>query len=356
MDSFGRPVQWRHDRLKRKPIARARLSSFLVRLAIFVGVIFFIFWLAQHAWQAATPVLKNVGLVVPTSSISDAAKELEAKKAAEAKAKIDKESDQLHTLIANFAAHYPGQVSIVATDLDNGATANVNAKEVMTSASIYKLFVAYGIYQKIQQGQLTSDTRMDSLPSYAKTQAVLTDPDNDDTGGVGLRAGITIDGCLKIMLANSDNDCGFALGTIDNWAQLDKTLHNLGYTCTTLNNYNASGTISGDKQTCATDVAEFLTALYQYKLLSKASTDECIAFLKQDSFTQWLPSGLPAGTPIAHKIGDLYNYIHDAGIVYSPKGNYLVVMMSKGWGGNPMQSSIPAFKSLSSQLWNYFTS
>jgi beta-lactamase class A len=64
-----------------------------------------------------------------------------------------------------------------------------------------------------------------------------------------------------------------------------------------------------------------------------------------------LPVGLPAGTVIAHKTGDLDSFTHDAGIVYGPKTNYLVVVMSGPWdnpGNAPSQ-----FADLSGKIWSY---
>lgn len=44
-------------------------------------------------------------------------------------------------------------------------------------------------------------------------------------------------------------------------------------------------------------------------------------------------SGIPAGShgaAVADKVGFLDGYLHDAGIVYSPKATYALVIMSSG--------------------------
>lgn len=247
------------------------------------------------------------------------------------KQRVQKESADLQAVVTAFGAKYPGQVAIVTADLATGASASTNGDTQMVSASLYKLFVAYGIYQKIDAGQLTVNSKI---------------------GGSIL----TVGQCLYAMITVSDNDCGYALGTMAGWAQLDAQLAALGYSQTKINNYiDAAGDLAGDKYTSANDVARFLTALYKGKLLSQASTDAFTTLLKADQLNAWLPAGLPDGTVIAHKTGALYNLVHDAGIVYAGSGDYLVVVMTKDWQNASVQP--PAvFADISRQLWNFFSS
>jgi len=123
--------------------------------------------------------------------------------------------------------------------------------------------------------------------------------------------------------------------------------------------YNETKELGGTKstkrtpqQTDAQDVALLLNRLYDGTLLSPSSTDKFMGLLKDQRVNNRLPQGLPAGTVIAHKTGDLDGAMHDVGIVYGPKTNYLVVMESGEWSapGNVP----PMFADLSRQLWNYF--
>ena len=42
-----------------------------------------------------------------------------------------------------------------------------------------------------------------------------------------------------------------------------------------------------------------------------------------------IPALLPQDTKVAHKTGELLGVLHDAGVVYSPTGSYVLVMMSE---------------------------
>ena len=225
----------------------------------------------------------------------------------------------LQQLLNTFAAANTGKFDIVVKDMTTGETASVNPDRPIASASLYKLFVAQRIYQQIDLGQLT----------YGKAAG-------GDTGR-------TIDECLTVMITVSDNDCGRALGTILGWGSQDQALAIEGYKQTTL---------ADSQQTSAADVATLFTRLYSGTLVSGSSTEKFLGLLKDQRVNNRLPVGLPAGTVIAHKTGDLDGVVHDAGIVYGPKTNYLVVATSGPWaspGNAPAQ-----FADLSKQLWNYF--
>jgi beta-lactamase class A len=293
---------------------------YIIVSALLAGIAFLITGLA---WQQLHTEPQTVKAVTKTED--KAAARLKAEEA-----KIQQESLQLQALLTSFQQQYPGQISLVVTNLSNGASASASADEQMVSASLYKLYVAFGIYQLIDDGTLTAD----------------------DWVGT---AGATVNQCLDVMITVSDNLCGWALGDLVGWQKLDATLATLDLSSTKTDNYTASGDLSGDKITTARDTALFMQLLFKGTLLSKTSTDNFIALLKANEINTWLPAGLPEGTIIAHKTGSLYDYIHDAGIVYANNGAYLVVMMTRGWE-QPAVQTPPIFTDLSRQLWEFFNS
>jgi len=225
----------------------------------------------------------------------------------------------LQQILDDFSAANPGKFGIVVKDLSSGATASINPDQQMESASLYKLFVAQRIYQQIDLGKL----------DYGQAAG----------GGTGRN----ISDCLRVMINVSDNACGRALGDILGWGQQNQALQIEGYTQTNL---------ATPQKTSAQDVSTLLTRLYSGTLVSSNSTNNFMGLLKDQRVNNRLPQGLPAGTVIAHKTGDLDGFVHDAGVVYGPKTNYLVVVTSGPWntpGGAPA-----LFGDLSSKLWNYF--
>ena len=65
-----------------------------------------------------------------------------------------------------------------------------------------------------------------------------------------------------------------------------------------------------------------------------ASSARMIEILKAQEFNEKIPAGLPEGTPIAHKTGDITGIHHDAAIVYPPgEPPYVLVVLTQGYRG-----------------------
>ncbi|MDF2461078.1 MAG: serine hydrolase [Candidatus Saccharibacteria bacterium] len=225
----------------------------------------------------------------------------------------------LQKLIDDFAAANGGSWGIVVKDLKTGQTASYQPDAQFTSASLYKLFVAQRIYQRIDIGQLT----------YGSPAG----------GGTGKN----VEQCLTVMINISDNPCGRALGTMVGWGKQNQSLEQEGYVTTDL---------STPQKTSAADVARLYDRLYGGTLLSPNSSTRFMDLLKSQRVNNRLPVGLPSGTVIAHKTGDLDGVTHDAGIVFGPKTDYLVVVTSGPW--QAPATAAPKMANLSQQLWNFF--
>ncbi len=223
---------------------------------------------------------------------------------------------RLQSSITKIAASFGAPVSISVYDLASGATASSNADAPMISASLYKLFVAESVYRAIDSGKLTYGS---AVPGTGKNVA----------------------DCLNTMITVSDNTCGEALGTLVGWERQNAALRTSGYAHTSLQAHS-------NEITSASDVALLLKKLYEGTALSPNSTTNFIGLLKAQIVNDRLPTGLPAGTSIAHKTGDLNGLVHDAGIVYGPKGAYVVSIMSGPWGN--LGSAPQAFTNASQQI------
>jgi beta-lactamase class A len=61
--------------------------------------------------------------------------------------------------------------------------------------------------------------------------------------------------------------------------------------------------------------------------VSKKADGEMVAVLKRQMFNDGIPDGLPPGTPVAHKTGNITRIHHDAGIVFAKRPYVLVVLV-----------------------------
>ena len=212
----------------------------------------------------------------------------------------------LEQMVTNFAQQYADTTGLFVIDVSNDTQASYNESRQFISASLYKLFVAYVVFDLVDGG----DLRLDDIAQ---------------------ETGTTIEYCLDVMITVSDNTCAIALGRRVGWQAIDERLQSEGYTDTTLNNYDADGALITDKFTTPRDVATLLKRLYEGALLSGESTQRFMTLLEQQTLNYALPTGLDQDISFAHKTGILDEVSHDAGFVTYQDRTLVVVMMTDGW-------------------------
>jgi beta-lactamase class A len=186
-----------------------------------------------------------------------------------------------------------GNYAIAVMEL-NGRSANANGTKQFTSASTFKLFVAYAVFQRIDAGAMHwSDIIVN---------------------------GRSAESCFEVMIVNSDNACAKAFGDLIGWANIDAMMDGLGLTSTQV--------VSGNHLTTANDLALFLYKLEKGTLLSAGNRAKLLDAMKRQIYRSGIPAG--TGVTVADKVGFLDGLLHDAAIVYGPKGPYVLVILSDG--------------------------
>jgi beta-lactamase class A len=81
----------------------------------------------------------------------------------------------------------------------------------------------------------------------------------------------------------------------------------------------------------AGDLATLLVAIENGQVLSPQSSALMRDILLAQEFNEKIPAGLPPGTRVAHKTGEITAVSHDAAIVY-PTGRkpYVLVVLTRG--------------------------
>ncbi|HEY2433063.1 MAG TPA: serine hydrolase [Vicinamibacterales bacterium] len=105
-----------------------------------------------------------------------------------------------------------------------------------------------------------------------------------------------------------------------------------------------------NNQTTARALEVLLLKLAQGKAVSARADAEMVAVLKRQTFHDAIPAGLPDGTVVAHKTGNITKIHHDAAIVYGPRPYVLVVLVR---GIEDQQVSGALIASISREVWTY---
>ncbi len=177
----------------------------------------------------------------------------------------------------------------------NGWSAEARADVSMPSASTYKLYIAKMLFDKMDHGEVKWDDR------------IL------DT---------TVSVCFDRMTIASTNPCAEEWIRQFGRTNINNTLYGLGFSRgTTFTNQTAT-------HTTARDLRQYMIGLENGSLVGGAHRDRLLHSLSVHPYRQ----GIPAGSKgrVYDKVGFLWDYTHDAAIVYHPKGTYVMVVMTKG--------------------------
>jgi beta-lactamase class A len=81
--------------------------------------------------------------------------------------------------------------------------------------------------------------------------------------------------------------------------------------------------------TTARGLLELLDRIARGRAVDSDSDRAMIEILKRQKFNDGIPAGLPPGTPVAHKTGNITRIHHDAAVVYGPRP-YVLVLLVRG--------------------------
>jgi beta-lactamase class A len=114
------------------------------------------------------------------------------------------------------------------------------------------------------------------------------------------------------------------------------------------------GLLLEDIYLCSQTGGGSLIAAFPGKI-TQESCSMMIQFLTEDKLGALIQAGVPEGTVVAHKHGydnEIY-HISDAGIIYSPGGNYLLTIYAYHPSGFIWNIASPVFAELSRAIYNY---
>jgi beta-lactamase class A len=101
--------------------------------------------------------------------------------------------------------------------------------------------------------------------------------------------------------------------------------------------------------TSAQALAVLLMKLAAGRAVSPTADKEMVAILERQHFHDAIPAGLPDGTLVAHKTGNITKIHHDAAIVYGNRPYVLVVLVR---GIEDQKQSAALIASISREVWN----
>lgn len=223
------------------------------------------------------------------------------------------------------AQGYPGQVAIHLKDLSRGQEWSYHSDDLFPSASLIKVPIMVGVFQKIHKGEL-------SLSSVLKLRR------RTRMGGSGSikwkhdGTRFTVRALLEKLIIESDNTAmSILLDEIGiGWVQSQFPRMGLVYTELYPEGLSlTSGRVRYENYTTAREMTMLFEKIYRGQVVDKFASELMLEILKgKRSRRSRLAKGLPVGWELAHKTGLLRRSCHDSAVVFTPYGDYAITVLT----------------------------
>jgi beta-lactamase class A len=260
--------------------------------------------------------------------------------------------DRIQALIASSGA----DVAVAMRTLDGKTEVLIDPDGTFHAASTMKVPVMIELFRRAEAGELSLDERLPITNSFHSIVdgsvfqlSVGDDSDADVYKAVG--GTLSLRRLCEAMITVSSNFAANLLIERLGVENIRKTVTRLG----------AGGmqVLRGVEDQKAFDkgLNNTTTARGLLVLLEKIATGhavsakadaEMVAILKRQTFNDAIPAGLPAGTVVAHKTGNITKVHNDAAIVYGPRPYVLVVLVR---GIEKQTESAALIASISRHVW-----
>lgn len=248
-----------------------------------------------------------------------------------------------------------GKLGVGFTDLKTGETFSLLGDDEFPSASTFKVYILAELFRQAQEGRFAMSDRHPlteevksvgsgvlfnlgaginpSLQDYATLMMIIS----DNTATDFLFKLVGRDNIVKNVLqplglskTKCDLPCKdliaryFEADDIEALAAAEKAGKSFRagpyYLCQTPENDSTS----------PNDMMKILRLVYERKLFTPWVCDEMLAIMLQCQTNSRIPKFLPPQTEVAHKTGTIDRVANDAGIVYTPKGDYILTLFYNG--------------------------
>ncbi len=248
--------------------------------------------------------------------------------------------DPVAVIQARAARTAGATVRVVAARLDGrGPRILLNADSLVHAASTMKVPVMIALAQAADRGALRLD---DAVPLTNRFASIVDgspytlsrSDDSDDAVYARVGERVPIRWLATRMITHSSNLATNTLLTVVRADSVTALTRALGTTRMLVRRgvedtpaFNAGL----NNVTTANDLAALLVAIAS----DRAASPQGCAWMRDVLFAQFfnsaIPAGLPPGTRVAHKTGDITRVEHDAALVYPARGNpYVLVVLTSG--------------------------
>jgi len=307
----------------------------VVFLILYIPIVVYYFSLLQQRDQIRQSVLAYNIAPLPTLSPSP----------------IPKKISMLPEIVESNFGKFGEDYAVVVKNLKTDEEYKFNENKKYNSASLYKLWVMGVAFQKMKDGTFKEDmtlsgnqNKLDETLSTASPASALDSPGEPEITQEPKPISMNLKDAIDKMIIYSDNYAALLIAAKEGTFSVTNFLKNYGF---------KNSNFKSPPQTTASDIANYFEKLYKGEIVDQEYSNMMLEILKKQSINDRIPANLPKDVVVAHKTGELFGAKHDAGIVFTQKGNYIIVVMSDT---KDPKIAIKKTADFSEEIYNYFES
>jgi beta-lactamase class A len=266
-----------------------------------------------------------------------------------------REDVKLKRQLMQLTNSFHGDIGIYVRHLSSGKTVMINADTIFPTASMIKVPITIGMFNKIEKGQL----KYDSVLIYKDS---LLYAGEDILGSFKNGEKISLGKVLMLMITTSDNTASLWCQSLaGGGSEINKWLEENGFKDTRVNSRTPGREANRSKfgwgQTTPKEMAELLVKIREGKVISPRASERIYRNLIRIYWDSQALSQIPPFVQVASKSGAVDQSRSEVVLVNAPHGDYVFCVITKNQKDESWKSSNEGFtivRKVSETLWNYF--
>ena len=264
----------------------------------------------------------------------------------------------LQAELEQLEKEFAGQVGIYARRLDSNHGAALHADTLFPTASLIKVPIAVGVFQKIEEGELSLEQNLTYDP------ALIGYPHAGNDVIQRLRTGseVKLSHLVLLMLAASDNHASlWCQALAGGGGRINELMAANGFDRIHVNSRTEGRRENwrehGWGQTTPRQMAELLAAIRERRILGPAASDSLYRFLSGAIFHQEALGQIPPFVQTASKQGAVSHSRSEVVVVNAPSGPYVFCVVTKNQEDRSWEADNAGYlliRDVSRLLWNHF--
>lgn len=262
---------------------------------------------------------------------------------------------QLESSIRKLTESFKGDVGIYIQNLKNGATVEINADTIYPTASIVKIPILLGVFDKIEKGEIHYREPLmyrDSI-KYGGSGIMQFFKDSTETD---------LSTLIALMLSYSDNTTSLWNQAIaGGGAEINELMAKLGYDNTRVNSRTVGREAIWEKygwgQTTPREMADIFIKINNGELISQTASEQMHRLLSNTFYSDYAISGVPPGVNVASKQGMVNASRSEVFLVNSPGGDYVCAIFTNNNEDKTWEYTNEAWvltRKISNLIWEHF--